>query len=242
MTDLQTTYQNFDIKIENVKSNKKTLKFDIKGNKKYGLSKSIINGIRRILLSEIPTVAIDTKNINIIINNGKLHNEFLKDRISLIPLYINPINYKRQYLFKLSIKIIDTQILNVTADNFDIYKLKKEYFEILEENDEEEVENLLSKLNNMPLEYYDMENKLNNKEKENIFRPFKFRNYEPSYFLITELKNTNSKEMNEEIELYCSPSVNISKKHARWNNIPLAVYTFKKDPVLLEKQYKIILN
>ena len=235
MTDTQTTHQNFNIKIENVKSNKKTLKFDIKGDKKYGFSKSIVNGIRRVLLSEIPTVAIDTKDINIVTNNGKLHNEFLKDRISLIPLYINPINYKRQYIFKLSVKITDTQILNITADMFDIYKLKKEYLEILEVNDEEEVENLLSKLNNMPLEYYDMDTKLNSKEKEDIFRPFKFRNYDPSYFLITELKNTNSKDMNEEIELYCSPSVNISKNHARWNNIPLAVYTFKKDALLLEK-------
>ena len=95
MADIDnSTYQDFQIIIDkkDVKQNKKTLKFDIKGNKEYGLSKSLINGIRRTLLTDIDTVAIDVKDINIITNNGKLHNEFLKDRISLIPLYINELH------------------------------------------------------------------------------------------------------------------------------------------------------
>ena len=142
MADIDnSTYQDFQIIIDkkDVKQNKKTLKFDIKGNKEYGLSKSLINGIRRTLLTDIDTVAIDVKDINIITNNGKLHNEFLKDRISLIPLYINPETYHRNLLFKLHVKVTDTQVLNITADMFDIYPLKEKYELMIEEQANKEV-------------------------------------------------------------------------------------------------------
>jgi DNA-directed RNA polymerase subunit L len=241
MADIDnSTYQDFQIIIDkkDVKQNKKTLKFDIKGNKEYGLSKSLINGIRRTLLTDIDTVAIDVKDINIITNNGKLHNEFLKDRISLIPLYINPETYHRNLLFKLHVKVTDTQVLNITADMFDIYPLKEKYELMIEEQANKEVpieDNIYTKIETMSTEFYDMDNPISNEKKANIFRPFIFKNNDPSYYLITELRNTNSTEVNEEIELYCCPTIGVSKDHARWNNIPLAVYTFKKDPELFEK-------
>lgn len=235
-----STYQNFKVIIDkkDVKQNKKTLKFDIKGNKEYGLSKSLINGIRRTLLTEIDTIAFDIKDINIITNNGKLHNEFLKDRISLIPLYINPETYHRNLLFKLHVKVTDKQILNVTADMFDIYPLKEKYELMIEEQANKEVsieDNIYTKIETMSTEFYDIDNPFSNEKKAEIFRPFIFKNNDPSYYLITELRNTNSVEVNEEIELYCCPTIGMSKEHARWNNIPLAVYTFKKDPDLFEK-------
>jgi DNA-directed RNA polymerase subunit L len=130
------------------------------------------------------------------------------------------------------------QILNVTADMFDIYPLKQEYEELLEEQAEKDIsieENIYNKIESMSTEYYDMDNPLSLERKKEIFRPFKFRNYELSYFFITELKNTNSEDINEEIELYCCPTIGYSKDHARWNNIPIAVTTFKKDEELLKK-------
>lgn len=229
------TFKDFNITIENVKSNKKTCKFDIKGDKKYGFSKSIINGIRRVLLSDIPTVAINVTDINIIENTGKLHNEFLKDRISLIPLYLNPIDYNKNFLFTLDVEIKDTQLLNITADMFSIYPLKDEYLEVFNSESNDDIQDLLIKMKNNIPQFYNLDKPLDSVEKEKVFRPFKFRNYEPSYFLITELKNTNSNDINEKIKLNCVPTFGISKNHARWNNIPLAVYTFKKDYVILEK-------
>lgn len=232
------TFKNFEVYIDNIKNNEKTMRFDIKGNKDYGLSKSIMNGIRRTLLSNIDTVAFDVQDIKIITNNGKLHNEFLKDRISLIPLYIDPNTYHRNLLFKLHVKVTDMQILNVTCDMFDIYPLKQEYEELLEEQAGKDIsieENIYNKIESMSTEYYDMNNPLSFERKKEIFRPFKFRNYELSYFFITELKNTNSEDINEEIELYCCPTIGYSKDHARWNNIPIAVSTFKKDEDLLKK-------
>ena len=100
--------------------------FDIKGTSEEGLHKSIINGIRRTLLSSIPTVAFRTDNevSDIIIkkNNTSLHNEFLSHRISLIPLYINPSEYKKQYLFHLDVKnSTEEPITSVTAKDFQIY-------------------------------------------------------------------------------------------------------------------------
>ena len=78
-----------NIKIELDKKSKATeLQFDIKGDTENGLDKSIVNSLRRTLLSTIPTVAFCTESTNsdIIIkkNNASLHNEFLADRIGLI--------------------------------------------------------------------------------------------------------------------------------------------------------------
>ena len=92
-----------DINIKDT-STENRLEFDIKGNDEYGLDKTIVNAIRRTLLSSIETYAFRTsyENPDIIIevNNTSLHNEFILDRIGLIPLYLdtkiiqdNPLNY-----------------------------------------------------------------------------------------------------------------------------------------------------
>ena len=47
---------------------------------------SLINSVRRIILSDIPNVAF--KNVTIRKNTTLAHNEFIKHRINLIPTYI----------------------------------------------------------------------------------------------------------------------------------------------------------
>ena len=54
---------------------------------------SLVNSIRRIILSEVPTVGFkiesyEDSDIKIIKNTSSLHNEFLIHRISEIPIYI----------------------------------------------------------------------------------------------------------------------------------------------------------
>ena len=60
--------------------NQNSIEFDIKGTSDEGLNVSIVNGIRRTLLSTIPTVGfrteIDDSNIIIEKNTTSLHNEF----------------------------------------------------------------------------------------------------------------------------------------------------------------------
>ena len=99
----------FTIEFDAIQHNMNELSFIMKGNNEYGLDKSIINSIRRTLLSDIPTVAFRTdddsqKDIIIHTNNTPLHNEFLSHRISMIPLYIDHKTFHKSYLFQLKVK------------------------------------------------------------------------------------------------------------------------------------------
>lgn len=247
---LDTTYQNFTVEIKNTVINgthNNNLNFEIKGNKEYGLDKSLINGIRRILLTDIKTVSFDDDNIIIENNSGSLHNEFLKSRISLIPLYINPDDYYNQYLFELNINDFTEPIINITADMFNIYGLNKDTINNIKKQesmgDIPDEENILIKLKSINIEYYDLDNKLSDKLKKEIFRPFNY-NKKDNYFLITELKNTNSSTDKEAIKLYAKPNIGTSKKHARYNNLSTVLYTFKKNEMEFNDSLKneLILN
>ena len=82
------------------------------------------NAIRRIGNSEIPIVAFKPEpyhqsDINIIKNTSSLHNEFLQDRISLIPLNID-LKDINKYSFKLHKKSTD-QDITVTSNDFIIH-------------------------------------------------------------------------------------------------------------------------
>ena len=215
------------------KSTKNEIIFDIHGNFEKGLDKSIINSLRRVLLSSIPTVAFRTNidNTDLIVkkNESSLHNEFLTDRISLIPLYINPLNYQKQYLFHLKVENSDVEPLTtITTNDFDIYPLKKsinpEELDIIDVND------------------YDKDNKLSQKEKNEIFRPFKFKGKE-NHCIITELKSTNS-SIKQELDIYGVPSVSYGYEDAKWQAVSRSTYLFKRDDDLFEKvfQDKVKLN
>lgn len=225
---------NSKIEIElDKKSKASSIIFDIKGDKENGLNKSIVNSIRRTLLSTIPTVAFrtDINNSDIIIkkNNSSLHNEFIADRIGLIPLYINPLDYQKQYLFHLNVKNNTSEPNTIiTANDFNIYPLKKDVDPTL--------------LETIDFNDYDKENKLNDKEKEKIFKPFKF-NGKNNYCIITELKTTNSSTL-QEIELYGVPSVSYAYENSKWQAVSRASYSFKKDDELFENifQQKIKIN
>ena len=99
----------FSVSIENVEVSDTSLDFEVHGSDEYGLEKSIMNSIRRTLLSEIPCVAFRVeegtqKDIIMEVNNTSLHNEFLLHRISMVPIYLDPETYENQYLFYLLIR------------------------------------------------------------------------------------------------------------------------------------------
>ena len=79
---------------------KDTILFDIRGTPEEGLDKSILNALRRTIISDIPCVAfrVERNNNDLIIkkNSSSLHNEYIEDRISMIPLSINPETYYRK--------------------------------------------------------------------------------------------------------------------------------------------------
>lgn len=232
------TSKDFTIKYLKVDEKKNNLDFELNGNNDYGLNKTIVNAIRRTLLTDIDTVAFNPEDIIIKTNNSALHNEFMKHRISLIPLYIEPEDYYKNYLFVLKVKNTDKPIMSIHANDFEIYELKDEIKEKIEEQNKldyvSDEDNIFKNLNNISTEYYNLDKPLSESRKEKVFRPFKFNN-ETSYFLLTELKLTGSDDDIQELDIYCSPSIGTSRQHARFNNLSKVVYSFKKNKQMFDK-------
>ena len=63
--------------------NKGVLEFTIQNT-----NVSIINGLRRTLLTNIPASVIDSKQSDFYKNTGRLHNEILKQRLDCVPVHI----------------------------------------------------------------------------------------------------------------------------------------------------------
>jgi len=85
----------------------------------------IVNSIRRIILSEIDVVGFYGENepsVEVIFNNGPLHNEFLIHRIGLIPLHISEeitdAYEDGDYVFELNVENKTNEIVPITIGNF----------------------------------------------------------------------------------------------------------------------------
>lgn len=88
------------------------------------IDKSVVNSIRRIILSEIPCIAFD--NIKFIKNNTVFHNEFLSKRLELVPIYFNDTEtdtFKSEdYKFIINKKNDTNTDMNITSKDIEIYK------------------------------------------------------------------------------------------------------------------------
>jgi len=225
--------------ISNIHYDGGILHFNIYGTDNYGLDKSIMNSIRRIIISEMPVVAFNidenepVKDITIVKNTGVLHNEMLLQRISLIPLHLNPINYKNNYLFELKVEHDNNKPYTfITAKDFNIYPLLPKLQEKIDSLDESEYNEIIDTKSH---DNYDLGNPLSEKYKKQIFKPFEFeRNKSFHYSLITELSNTNTKDEKQEIHLFGIPSVDTGKKHARNQSVSCATYSFTEDKGLFD--------
>ena len=239
------------IKISNIQNIHKELHFQIEGDYEHGLDKSIINAIRRTLLNDIPTVAFNidehklNKDINIITNNTSLHNEMIMQRISLIPLYINPDAFTKNLFFECNVKHENKHAFQfITSENINIYPLNDSLQKRIDDlndpsidSNETEKSTLDEILNKNESSNYNLKKKLSNKEKDNIFKPFSFRN-KKNYCLLVELKNTNSEDTCQELHFYGSPTVNTAKEHARYQAVSCATYSFTKNEDLIQSTIK----
>ena len=211
-----------------IELNDNSLTFDFKGDPKYGLDKTIVNGIRRTLLSSMPGVAFrtiqDNSDLTVVTNNSSLHNEFLLHRIGLIPLYINPYEWHKNLLFQLKVDNKTNQLKPISAENFDIYKVKASILKKCQDSDD------YSQLDNFNLENYNISEvgKIPDKDKEKIFRPFKIQDL-TEYCMITELNTTKSKENYQELEIYGSPSISTCNEDVKWQTVSCVTYSFKED-------------
>lgn len=83
---------------------------------------SIVNGIRRVILADIPTVGFMGENdVSVVINKntGPLHNEFMIHRIGMIPVHFSEEKLEAfnedEYVFTCSVKNATQVVRNVTT-------------------------------------------------------------------------------------------------------------------------------
>ena len=213
------------IKIDNINDSKESvnnLNFTIEGDFDYGLDKSVINAIRRTIIEDIPTVAfnfdetVEEKDIIINTNNTSLHNEMILHRLSLLTLYIDPED-SFKYLFKLNKKHETGDPYKfVDSNDLDIYKIlpdKKDLDKMDDKNYEAQP--------------------ITQSEKDKLLRPFTFRDTK-NYSLLIELKNSHTGIVNQELNLYASPSINTGKYNANYQSCSRVSYSFVIDEELVK--------
>lgn len=93
-----------------------------------GVDVSLANALRRIILSDIPTVVIRTETYKdnqctIITNTGRLHSEILKQRLSCIPIHMKFGELDilpGKYILEIDMKNDTTDMIYVTTEHFKI--------------------------------------------------------------------------------------------------------------------------
>ena len=145
--------------IKNINTIENSLKFEI-DNHSNNFKISFTNALRRIILSEINTWAIDEHKIEFIENNSILNNEFLKHRLGLIPIVSHKeLNYEN-LVISCNVKNEEETIKSIYASDFEIYdEISNEIYDI---KDFVKYPNILfAKLQNN--EYFSFNSRLSNK-------------------------------------------------------------------------------
>ncbi len=241
----------FKPKISDIENTNGELRFNLSGDDDYGFDKSLVNALRRVLLTDIPTVGFnltetgENNDLIMVTNNSSLHNEMLLHRIALIPLYLNPENYMKHHLFECRVKHDSGEPFKfITMNDISIYPLKSGFLERLDhyydesyEMSPEDEKILKEQLSSVNIDNYDLKKPLSQKEKDKIIRPFKFRD-NIHYSLITELKTTNTEDTHQEIHFYGSPSIGYGYHDAKFQGVSQSTYSFEIDESLVESSLK----
>jgi DNA-directed RNA polymerase subunit L len=181
-----------------------------------GVDLSIVNSLRRIILAEIPNVALafdqlSDKNpdINFHVNNGALHNEYLGHRLSLVPFCFSEKEIetfdKEKYNFKIHVKNKTTEVVSVTTKDIEIFD---------------------DAGNKYPLELHK--------------RVFPANPITKSHILITKLRpNLYNADNGEELHVEFKISKNIAKVHSRWCPVSSCSLYNKIDPVKCDEAIAI---
>ena len=181
-----------------VKDNKATFQID-------GLDLSVVNCLRRIIQSEVPHLGIgfdpyaaENNDINILVNNTSLHNEFLGHRVSMLPIYLPPAEI-------------------ITGFNPSKYK-----FVLKAENKGVTIQNVTTK----DIRVYDENGDLYDEAfHRRVFPPFEPENNREYYPLIIRLKPNVTKPLEgQAVHIEFRTRLDIGKTHARWCPVSLCVF------------------
>jgi len=247
MTDLKT----FKPTISGIEFVGGELRFRIGGDDDYGLDKSLVNALRRILLTDIPRVAFnltttdENNDLTICANNSSIHNEMLSHRIALMPLYIDPENYMNHHLFECKVTHESIEPFKfITMNDVNIYPLKPgfqeridHYYDESYDMSEEDEHIIIEQLQKVDIENYALDKPFSQVEKDKIFRPFEFRGG-IHYPLITELKATRTEDVHQDIHFFGSPSVGYGHQDAKFQCVSQSTYSFEINDSLVQSVLK----
>lgn len=90
-----------------------------------GINVSFANALRRVILSNIPTIVFHTETYQdnqctIMKNTGRLHNEIIKQRLSCIPIHSEDNELIEKYIMELHVKNDKDEVILVTTKDFKI--------------------------------------------------------------------------------------------------------------------------
>ena len=109
--------------ISKIEKKNNLLKFRLANN---NIPIGLANALRRIMMSEIPCLAIDENKVAFINNTSILHNTYLKKRLSLIPIFDNEVtaDYK-DLIIKLDTSNPDLGLKDVFVKDFQVFNDNK---------------------------------------------------------------------------------------------------------------------
>ena len=180
------------------------LNFEVKN-----IPPSLLNALRRTIICDIETLAFRTeygKESDIVIekNTSSLHNEFLAQRLGLIPIHYEPKNItsfdSKKYEFFIDITNDTTKSLDITTEHIQIRDLSKEPPVIL-----------------------------NKKDTQKFFPPNKITG---DYILINRLKPNKfgGKEQGETLKIKMTANYSTGREHARYTPTSVSIFTNVRDP------------
>jgi len=111
--------------VDSITETEERLEFDLKN-----VDLSVVNGLRRIILTKIPSLVIrgfphDANLINIETNTTKYNNEYLKHRLSCIPILISNTNsfqkIIKDYKLKIHLKNETNEKMTLTTKHIKLY-------------------------------------------------------------------------------------------------------------------------
>lgn len=103
----------------NIVSEDNTLTFHLK-NINNTIPIPFANAVRRIMISEINSVGIDRDSINLLNNRTVLHNDFIKERLSFLP--VKHTDHFLDYTLKLNIENNELDIKEIYAKDIEVYE------------------------------------------------------------------------------------------------------------------------
>jgi DNA-directed RNA polymerase subunit L len=193
------------VKLDNFESSNDSLVFTIKN-----INVSLINAIRRTVLSDIPCVVFRTmpyekSMVNITKNTTRLNNEIIKQRLSCIPIYITDLSIPlEKYLVELDVKNDTNEIIYVTTKDFKIKDIESDKYLI-------------------------------DKEVHRIFPPNEITK---EHILITRLRPQLSDDIHgETLTLNAKMTITNAKEDSGFNVVSTCSYEFLKDVPRIQTEW-----